>query len=506
VTTPARDPWWLAGVAATALAVGLAELLAWVTGPVGAPLTAVGGMIVDAVPAPVKDAAIALFGTADKLVLLLVMALGLVAAGAGIGAAQRANRPMGAVLLGVLGLLGLLAVFTRAGSSAADAVPVVVGTAAGTLFLTALTRRAAPRTGAGGLDRRGFVRLSAAVAVLGAAAGTAGRWAGSAAARIPAARDLLRIPAPVVRETIPPGTDVGVAGVEPWLTPAEDFYRIDTALAVPRIDVADWRLRIHGMVDRELDLGFEDLTARPLLERAVTLACVSNTVGGDLVGNAVWTGVPLRELLAEAGPHADADMVLSTSEDGFTAGTPLEALTDPERDSLLAVTMNGEPLPFEHGYPVRMVVPGLYGYVSATKWVVDLEVTRFDRDEGYWTPRGWSARGPIKMSSRIEVPRARATVDSGGTVLAGTAWAQPVGIAAVQVSVDGGEWQDAELGAVSSDDTWRQWVLRRPDLPAGEHTVRVRAVDKDGTVQTEEEAPPAPDGATGLHERTFTVR
>jgi len=238
----------------------------------------------------------------------------------------------------------------------------------------------------------------------------------------------------------------------------------------------------------------------------VTLACVSNTVGGDLVGNAVWTGVPLRELLAEAGPHADADMVLSTSEDGFTAGTPLEALTDPGRDSLLAVTMNGEPLPFEHGYPVRMVVPGLYGYVSATKWVVDLEVTRFDRDEGYWTPRGWSARGPIKLSSRIEVPRARAAVGSGEAVLAGTAWAQPVGVAAVQVSVDGGDWEDAELGAVSSDDTWRQWVLRRPGLPAGEHTARVRAVDKDGTVQTEEVAPPAPDGATGLHERTFTVR
>ncbi|MEX5297619.1 molybdopterin-dependent oxidoreductase [Kocuria sp. CPCC 205292] len=498
-------PWILAGVAATALAVGLAELLAWVTGPVGAPLTAVGGVIVDGVPAPVKDAAIALFGTADKLVLLLVMAAGLVAAGAGIGAAQRANPPMGTVLLGVLGLLGLLAVLTRAGPAVADTVPVVVGTAAGALFLTVLTRRTgpSPRSGAE-LDRRGFVRASAAAAVLGAAAGVAGRWASSAAARVPAAREMLRIPPPAVRDPIPAGADLGIEGVQPWLTPADDFYRIDTALSVPRIDVADWRLRIHGMVDRELELSFEDLVARPLAEHVVTLACVSNTVGGDLVGNAVWTGVPIRELLAEAGVQADADMVLSTSEDGFTAGTPLDALLDPGRDSLLAVTMNGEPLPFEHGYPVRMVVAGLYGYVSATKWLVDLEVTRFDRDEGYWTPRGWSALGPIKTASRIEVPRAGGRVDAGEVVLAGTAWAQDTGIAAVQVSVDGGPWQEADLGEVPSDDTWRQWVLRT-ELPGGRHTARVRAVDRDGTVQTAEQAPPAPDGASGWHERTFTV-
>ena len=322
-------------------------------------------------------------------------------------------------------------------------------------------------------------------------------------ARAPAARDLLRIPAPAVRDPVPAGADLGVADVEPWLTPADDFYRIDTALSVPRIDVDAWELRIHGMVERELTLRFDDLTARPLVERIVTLACVSNPVGGDLVGNAVWTGVPIRDLLAEAGPSAEADMVLSTSEDGFTASTPLEALTDPGRDSLLAVTMNGEPLPFEHGYPVRMVVPGLYGYVSATKWVVDLEVTRFDR-----------ARGVLDLA-RLDGPGADQDVlphrgagrgrahGAGAAVLAGTAWAQHTGIAAVQVSVDEGPWQDAELGSVGTDDTWRQWVLRT-DLPGGRHTARVRAVDRDGTVQTAEQAPPAPDGASGWHERTFT--
>ncbi|MFI7483690.1 molybdopterin-dependent oxidoreductase [Kocuria sp. M1R5S2] len=499
-------PWLLAGIAATSVAVGLAELLAWVTGPVGAPLTAVGGVIVDGVPAPVKDAAIALFGTADKLVLLLVMAAGLLGLGAAVGAAQRRRPPLGTGLLGALGLVGLLAVLTRAGVSVADTVPVVVGTGAGTVCLTLLTRSATAGEHADeGMDRRGFVTVAAAVAVLGAAAGVAGRWASSAAARVPAAREALRIPPPVVEDPIPPRADLGVEGVEPWLTPADDFYRIDTALTVPRIDVADWRLRIHGMVDREIELGFEDLTARPLVEHVLTLACVSNPVGGDLVGNAVWTGVPIRDLLAEAGTHADADMVLSTSQDGFTAGTPLSALTDPDRESLLAVTMNGEPLPFQHGYPVRMVVPGLYGYVSATKWVVDLEVTRFDRAQAYWTTRGWSARGPVKLSSRIEVPADGGRVDRGAVVVAGTAWAQHTGIAAVQVSVDGGPWRDAELGAVTSEDTWRQWVLRPSGLGPGQHTVRVRAVDTQGTVQTAEEAPPAPDGATGLHERVFTV-
>ena len=499
-----RGPWLLAGVAATALAVGLAEVLAWVTGPVGSPLTAVGGVVVDTVPGPVKDAVIAVFGTADKLVLLLAMVAGLALLGAGIGAAQRARRPLGAVLLAVLGLLAVLAVLTRAGAGPADTVPSLVGTGAGALFLGRAGRSAAAGDDASGMDRRRFVRVSAVVAVLGVGAGIAGRWASSAAARIPAARQMLRIPASRVKDPIPPGTELDVAGLDPWVTPADDFYRIDTALAVPRIDVAQWRLRIHGMVDRELEFGFDDLLDRPLVEHVLTLTCVSNQVGGDLVGNAVWTGVPIRELLEQAGVHGDADMVLSTSQDGFTAGTPLGALLDRDRASLLAVGMNGQPLPFEHGYPVRMVVSGLYGYVSATKWLVDLEVTRFDRAEGYWTPRGWSARGPIKSSARIDVPRAGTTV-TGDAVVAGVAWAQHTGISAVQVSVDGGSWQDARLGAVTSEDTWRQWALPLPGLALGEHTARARVVDRAGNVQTSERAPVAPDGASGWHERTFRV-
>ena len=502
---PSPRAYQLLGVAATALAVGIAEFFAWLTGRLGSPLTAVGGVVVDSVPAPVKDTVIAVFGTGDKIFLFAAMAVGLVALGLLVGAAERGRRRTGIAILAALGLVGLVAVMTRAGADVINAVPVIVGTGTGLAFLSYAGRRAAAPEADDPLDRRRFLQLSAGALTLGVVAGAVGRWASSAARKVPDMRAALRIPAPISRETIPAGTQATVAGTEAWLTPAEDFYRIDTALSVPHIDVSQWRLRIHGMVDQEIELTFDDLVGRPLHERAVTLACVSNQVGGDLVGNAVWTGVPLRELLAEAGVSPDADMVLSTSEDGFTAGTPLSALTDDKRTAMLAVTMNGEPLPFEHGYPVRMVVSGLYGYVSATKWLVDLEVTRFDQAEGYWTPRGWSAEGPIKMSSRIDVPRENASVDPD-TTLAGSAWAQNTGITAVQVRLDDGEWRDATLAAVPSEDTWRQWSVRVTDLPAGSHTAEVRAVDADGQVQTSERARPDPNGSSGWHERVFTVR
>ena len=265
----------------------------------------------------------------------------------------------------------------------------------------------------------------------------------------------------------------------------------------------DWKLRIHGMVDREITVDYASLSAGALVERDVTLCCVSNEVGGDLIGNARWLGLPIGPLLQQAGPHPDADMVLSTSVDGWTAGTPLPVLTD-GRDALLAIAMNGEPLPIEHGFPVRMVVPGLYGYVSATKWVVDLEVTRFDKAQGYWTPRGWSALGPVKTESRIDVPQDSATVKAGRVAVAGIAWAQHRGIKAVEVQVDGGAWQAATLGAEATVDTWRQWVFAWDATP-GKHTLRVRSTDGPGTPQTSQVAPPAPDGASGWHTIGVTV-
>ncbi|MBS1698169.1 MAG: molybdopterin-dependent oxidoreductase, partial [Actinobacteria bacterium] len=315
----------------------------------------------------------------------------------------------------------------------------------------------------------------------------------------------LRLPKPAVPAApIPVGAALKVDGLSPLITPNADFYRIDTALVVPQVDPAQWRLRIHGLVAHEVTLTWEQLLALPLVESATTLSCVSNDVGGDLVGNAVWLGYPIRALLAKAQPSADADMVLSTSVDGFTAGTPLEALTD-DRDALLAIGMNGAPLPLEHGFPVRMVVPGLYGYVSATKWVTDLEVTRFDRATAYWTARGWSERGPIKLESRIDVPRTGQAVGAGDAVIAGVAWQPQVGVSAVEVQVDDGPWQRAELAPAISADTWVQWRLPWHATP-GQHTLRCRATGADGTVQTAAVAPPAPDGATGWHTIGVSVK
>ena len=319
-----------------------------------------------------------------------------------------------------------------------------------------------------------------------------------AAAVVSELRSKLALPAPASpAPPIPAGAEVRLDGVGPLVTPNKDFYRIDTALRVPVLDPGQWTLKVTGLVEREVSLDFATLLAKPLVERHITIACVSNEVGGDLIGNARWLGWPVRDLLALAGPTDGADMVLSRSTDGWTAGTPLEVLTD-NRDALLAVGMNGEPLPLEHGFPVRLVVPGLYGYVSATKWVTELKVTRFADDVGYWTPRGWSERGPIKTSSRIDVPRDGRSVPAGTVAFGGVAWAQHTGIGRVELRVNRGEWQQAELAPGISTDTWYQWRLALPLTP-GQYEVQVRATDLTGAPQVEDRAPVAPSGATGFH-------
>ena len=383
------------------------------------------------------------------------------------------------------------------------------------LTLRRLSRRLAAWTaappaglGTGGMERRQFLTGLIAAGVVSAVVGAGARAMSAARTAVNDLREALTLPS-----ATSPGPEIvgdatlDVEGISPFVTSNADFYRIDTALQVPTIDQSEWRLRVTGMVEEEVEISFDELLALPLQERLVTLACVSNEVGGDLIGNALWLGYPIRELLARAKPAAGADMVLSRSQDGFTASTPLEVLEDPNRDSLLAVGMNGEPLPLEHGFPVRMVVPGLYGYVSATKWVTELKVTTFAADQGYWTSRGWTAKGPIKISSRIDTPRggAMGTSDSAGTVaVAGVAWAQHTGIAAVDVRVDGGSWQSATLASAVSDDTWLQWSYAWEATP-GSHEIQVRATDRNGVVQTSDEAPPAPDGSTGLHTVTVNV-
>ncbi|MET8094820.1 molybdopterin-dependent oxidoreductase, partial [Micromonospora sp. NPDC005220] len=366
---------------------------------------------------------------------------------------------------------------------------------------------AGPPAAVEGVDpesRRRFLTGSGVLLGTAVVAGLGGRWLAGRRG-VSAARDAIRLPAPAApAPAVPAGADLSLTQVAPYVSSNFGFYRIDTALVVPQVDPDTWRLRIHGRVGRERTYSYADLLARPLVERYVTLACVSNEVGGDLIGNARWLGVPLRELLDEVEPDDDADQVVGRSVDGWTCGTPTGALRD-GRDALLAVGMNGEPLPVEHGFPVRMVVPGLYGYVSACKWVTELELTRFADFDAYWVPRGWSREGPIKTQSRIDTPRRRNRLTAGPVTVAGVAWAQHRGIRRVEVRVDDGQWQEAELAPTVSVDTWVQWSWRWDATP-GEHRLQVRATDATGETQTERKQDVVPDGATGWHTVTVTVR
>ncbi|MDN5790950.1 MAG: molybdopterin-dependent oxidoreductase, partial [Micrococcales bacterium] len=419
---------------------------------------------------------------------------------AALGMVARRRVTVGLVGFALLGAIGIGAVLSRPGAAVLDAVPTLLGTIVGVWFLWATTD--VPPLPSSGLSRRWIV--GGAVGAVAAYLGNMLSASSTAATASRAAAAAPDVPLDVgTRVTIPPGADLKISGVAPFVSPNAGFYRIDTAFVVPRLDANTWRLKVTGMVEHEVELDWATLQSKELQEALVTLCCVSNDVGGDLIGNAIWTGWPVRELLKLAGPKPGADMVLQTSADGWTCGTPLGALTD-DRNALLAIRMNGEPLPFEHGFPVRVVVPGLYGYVSACKWVTELKVTTFAADAGYWTPRGWSAKGPVKTASRIDVPGSGAAVPAGTVAIAGVAWAQHRGISAVEVQVDDGPWASARLAVDASIDAWRQWVFEW-DAVRGSHDIRVRATDGTGAVQTPIEAPPAPDGASGYHSVTVRV-
>ncbi|MFB9237402.1 sulfite oxidase [Plantactinospora siamensis] len=504
----------LAGVAAAAVALGVAELVAVATGARSAPLVAVGGVVVDTVPAPVKQFAIDVFGVHDKQALLVGTGILLAALAALIGLAARRRFRYGLAGIAAFALIGVAAAVTRPGAGPAAALPTLVGVGVGAallwlLLVGPLEIPAPPADPESAHDvdefragRRRF--LTGAGVAIGAAVltGYAGRWL-AARRSVTEARAAIRLPAPASpAPPLPAGAELSLPELSRFTTPNFAFYRIDTALAVPQVDPAQWRLRITGRVRNPITLTWAELLARPMIERDVTLACVSNEVGGDLIGNARWLGVRIADLLAEAEPLDGADQVVGRSVDGWTCGTPTAVLRD-GRDALLAVGMNGEPLPVEHGFPVRMVVPGLYGYVSACKWVTELELTSFADFDAYWVPRGWSAQGPIKTESRIDTPR-KGRLTAGTIPVAGVAWAQHRGIRAVEVRVDGGAWQRATLAAVPSADTWVQWRWQWPATP-GEHTLQVRATDATGEVQTADEAPVAPNGATGWHSVKVTV-
>jgi DMSO/TMAO reductase YedYZ molybdopterin-dependent catalytic subunit len=354
---------------------------------------------------------------------------------------------------------------------------------------------------AAGLDRRAFVRVAGVVGAVGVAGGAAWKFGAQGSY---ATTNLLTLPKAASPAPVVKNADFGIPGLTPYFTPNDDFYRIDTALVVPRLDHESWSLRISGMVDRPITLTYGDLLKAPLIERDVTLMCVSNEVGGDLTGNARWLGVRISDVLASVGVKPGADAVKTTSHDGWTCGTPLSALTDPNRDAMFAIGMNGQPLPYDHGFPVRMVVPGLYGFVSATKWITELEVTRFDEFEAYWTSRGWSAQAAVKTQSRIDVPEPYLELGPGPVQLAGVAWAQHRGIRKVEVLIDD-TVHIAELAPWDNKDTWRQWRLPNWKPAPGNRIVAVRATDGLGQVQTAKHSRPDPDGATGWHTVAYPV-
>ncbi|HZC42211.1 MAG TPA: molybdopterin-dependent oxidoreductase [Streptosporangiaceae bacterium] len=530
----------VAGVLAAAVAIGVSQLVAGITGVTGAPVPATGSAAIDLAPPALKNFAISTFGSSDKNVLIIGTLVVLAVLAAVTGAAAVRRLGYGLAGLGILMAVGLAAALTRPHAGAAAAVPTLVGAVAGGLVLVRLIRAVAPAGAPGGAgrpdqaagepdvpagrpaapvgpggndrppapypppgpDRRRFL-INGGVSLAVAGVGVLGGRVLGERASVSTARSALRFPAPARRAVLPPGTDLHVSGQPPFVTPNSDFYRVDTALILPQVSPESWRLRIHGMVAREIEISFDELLRRPLIEHYTTLTCVSEPIDGPYIGNARWLGASLPGLLRAARPRAGADQLLCTSADGFTSGTPLAVVMD-GREATLTVAMNGTALPVAHGFPARMVVPGLYGYVSATKWVTDIKVTTFAAERAYWAQRGWSQLGPIKTESRIDVPGG-GTIRAGRTPVAGVAWAQHKGIDAVHVRVDRGAWQQARLAAVPGIDTWRQWVWEWDATP-GTHLIEARATDVTGFTQTAAEVPPEPNGATGYPSVRVTVR
>lgn len=517
----------LSGLLAAAGGIAAAELVASLVRPESSPLVAIGGTVIDATPTPVKEFAVATFGTYDKPLLIgtILVVLAILAAAVGVLAVR--HRTAALLAIGALGLVGAAAALTRPTARPLDALPALLAGAVSAALLAWLAPKAAtappppspapadpaPATatsaaepeekaattpGAGRAGRRSFLIAAGLVALGTALAGGLAaiiRRGGAQAAD--EARGAIALPAPADPGP-PPEKTPG------FYTPNQDFYRVDIALTVPRVDPRQWTLQITGMVDRPTELTFDDLLKQPLIQRDITLNCVSNEVGGPYVGNARWLGVPLAPLLRAAGVQAGADQIVARAADGITIGTPVATVLD-GRDAMLALGMNGQALPLEHGFPVRMLTPGLYGYVGAAKWITSLELSTFSSFDPYWVQRGWAAMGPVKTASRIDRPTSFAQLAAGAVTVAGVAWAQHRGISAVEVQVDDAPWQQARLLPVPSTDTWVQWTWDWAAATAGSHTLRVRAVDGTGALQTEQRADPFPDGASGWQSVLVTV-
>lgn len=503
------------GILSVVAALGAGHLVAGVISPDSSPYLAVGDLVIRFSPEPLTEFAKVHFGTADKPILLGGMLVVILAVAGVAGLASRRTPRPGLTVVTVLGVFGAAAVIFAPTFAPADLVAPAVSLAAGIGSFRGLHTvahrsldRAGPPTDTG-LSRRTLLAGTSAAVGFGALAAAGGGQL--LAQRAQSGRDsvtaLLRTATLTERAApVPAGAAFPQLGTPTFLTANADFYRIDTALRIPTPDPASWRLSLHGLVSKPVSLSLNDLFGRKLVERTITMTCVSDPIGGNLISTATFVGVELRDILLEAGisPHADA--VYSTSADGWYASTPTSVLLEPGRGGLLAFGMNGEALPPEHGFPVRMVVPGLYGYVSATKWLVDLEATTLvDPDkQGYWYQRGWAREAPIKTMTRIDSPQGFAQVPAGDVEVAGIAWAQHTGIGYVEARADQGPWQRVVLSDEVTIDAWRMWHTTFP-LAAGSHSIQVRATDKSGRTQTEQRADPLPDGASGWPSVIFTV-
>jgi DMSO/TMAO reductase YedYZ molybdopterin-dependent catalytic subunit len=497
----------LCGVLAGALGLGIAELIAGLVPGAPSPILSIGALLIAFQPPNVKQLVVDLFGTNDKAVLSLAIAIGALVLSAGIGLLARRSLVAGRVAFGALGLFALLAavndpLFDAILAAVTAAVAIAVSAWSLGWLLRLATPRAAEAPRMLDFERRRFLGVAVGVGAAAVTSGLVGRTLLNQRAMAVAA--VTPIPAPIApAASPPPGAELAVDGITPLVVPNRDFYRIDTSLLTPRLDAVSWSLTVNGMVDRPYEINYEQLLAMPLVEQYVTIACVSNEVGGGLVGNALWRGVRLREVLDRAGVQAGATQVVGRSFDGWTAGFPTAWLDAADREALVAVAMNGAPLPPEHGYPARLIVPGLFGYVSATKWLTNIELTTLEAFDAYWVPLGWAKEAPILTQARIDVPSNHFGLAPGAQPIAGVAWAPDRGISAVEVQVDDGTWAPAELSTPISDATWVQWQYRWEATP-GQHTLRVRATDGTGEVQTSEVTRPAPDGARGYH--TITVQ
>ena len=502
-----RIPAAFAGIVAAGAALATGELVAGILPGAPSPVLAVGRTIIDLQPPGAKDLVVSLFGTADKLALqVLILAVAL-AIGAGMGILGRRRPGAAMTVLGGFVTVGVLVALRDPATTPTLAVGAgVAELGVGAVALDRLLAVAAsgaarrPSTTMPDWSRRALLIQGGAIAVGSLVLGSVGRsflerQRTPAPGGIPAATDPVSLPA---------GADLAIDGLTPIVIPNDEFYRIDTALITPSVDRDTWQLRIHGMVEREVTLTYAQLIELPIIEQYVTIACVSNRVGDKLVGNAKWTGVRLRDVLDMAGVKPGATQMVGRSADGWTAGTPTAWVMDPEREPMIAIGMNGAPLPQEHGFPARVIVPGLFGYVSATKWVTELEFTTLEAFDAYWVPLGWAKEAPILTQSRIDVPSNGASIPAGPTMLAGVAWAPDRGIAKVEVSLDDGDWHETTLSVPISNATWVQWEYPWTATP-GDHDLRVRATDKTGETQTPTETRPDPSGARGWHHIRFGV-